>query len=186
MEVTKILLKKIRFGYEHVFEKSSANAKSEPKYSVEVLIPHSDKEQIKIMQDAIKLHSDDFAKNAKGGKLPKDFEVRFFDGDDDLEYEHRAGHMYFSAKSTQTPGIYGTQKDENGKPVPIGKGDFKGGDYGNVSIGVYTYKEGGVAFFLNGLQKVKNGEAISGGGGNSASDFAELDNDVDAGDDDLG
>lgn len=171
MEVTKLVLKNVRAGYEHVWEKSSSSEKAEPKYSLEILIPKTDKKTIAEIQEAIKKHSDDFAKSCKGGKLPKDFDTRFWDGDDDSEYEHRAGNMVLTAKNARPVLIIGPKKEM------LAKGEFKGGDYCNVSIAVYAYKEGGIAYFLNGVQKVRDGEAIVGGAGNAMGDFEEVETD---------
>ncbi len=181
MEVTQIMLTKIRFGFLHLAEKSAFNEKTEPKYSAEILIEKTDKVQLAKIEAAIKTHSDDFAKGSKGGKLPKDFEVRFLDGDDDPEKPAYAGYMYLNAKTTNNVGVFGTEKNEKGLPKTIDADEIKGGDYGNASIGVYAYKAGGIAFFLNGVQKVRDGEAMfSGGATRSGAEFAEIDNGVDA------
>lgn len=181
MQPTKIRLENIRFGYEHVFEKSSAVDTAEPKYSVEVRVPKDNKKACDLLWETIEAHKQEAMKSNKG-KLPKDFKVWVKDGDDEDAGAQYAGHWYFSAKSTNPVGVFSTQKGTDGKPKPLAREDFKGGDYGHVSVSAFTYEKGGngISFFLNGLMKTRDGEAI---GMDASSDFADLadeaaDNDV--------
>lgn len=172
MQPTKIRLENIRFGYEHLFEKSSAVDTAEPKYSVEVRVPKDNKKACDQLWDAIEAHKQEAMKSNKG-KLPKDFKVWVKDGDDEDADAQYAGHWYFSAKSSNPVGIFSTQKGTDGKPKQLAREEFKGGDYGHVSVSVFTFSKGGngISFFLNGLMKTRDGEAI---GMDASSDFADL------------
>ena len=165
-------MENIRFGYEHVFEKSSAVDTAEPKYSVEVRVPKDNKKACDLLWETIEAHKQEAMKSNKG-KLPKDFKVWVKDGDDEDADAQYAGHWYFSAKSNNPVGIFSTQKGTDGKPKPLAREEFKGGDYGHVSVSVFTYSKGGngISFFLNGLMKTRDGEAI---GMDASSDFADL------------
>lgn len=168
-------MENIRFGYEHVFEKSSAVDTAEPKYSVEVRVPKDNKKACDLLLEAIEAHKQDVMK-ANKGKLPKEFRVRLNDGDEEDADPQYAGHWYFSAKSSTPVGVFSTQKDANGKPKQIGREDFRGGDYGHVSVSVFTYSKGGegISFFLNGLMKTRDGEPVGRDASSDFADFADL------------
>lgn len=184
MDVKTLMLQKIRFGYEHLWVPSAAEQGAAEKYSVEVRIPKTDTVQKAALDAIINEIIEDVKKNSKGNKLPKEFKVWLFDGDDTDKTGYE-GYWFFSAKSDRPVGVFGTQRDENDKLKAIDKSDFKAGDWGNVSIGVFGFTKGtgGISFFLNGVQKKKDGDAIASGA--SSADFDDLPEDEEN-EDDLG
>lgn len=187
LEVTKIVLKDVRFGYEHLFEPSSSEDGGVKKYSLEIRISKdtaAGQAQYAEIQKAVEKHTDIALKASKlkdkktgAPKLDPKFEVCFYDGDetDKTGYE---GCWFFSAKSANPVGIFSTEKDEKDNWKQIGRNDIKGGDYGNVSVGMFYFEKGdtGISFFLNSVQKKRDGIAIA--QGVSSADFDDLE-DVD-------
>ena len=83
----KIITGKVRFSYANVWEPKSVNG-GEPKYSVSIIIPKTDKETLKKINTAIEA-----AKNlgtAKfGDKLLNNYKTPLRDGDVDRSDSHR-------------------------------------------------------------------------------------------------
>ena len=53
MSDTKVITGLVRFSYASVFEPKAASEGSEPKYSVQLLIPKKNKETLKAIEEAI-------------------------------------------------------------------------------------------------------------------------------------
>jgi len=53
MSNTRVVTKKVRFSYVHVFEPTAMNEGDTKKYSAAILIPKKDKATIKAIQEAI-------------------------------------------------------------------------------------------------------------------------------------
>ena len=113
-----------------------------------------------------------------GGKVPKQYKSPLRDGDIDREDDEPfADSMFVSANSTTKPGIV----DENLDPI-LDKEEFYSGCFGRASVNFYAFNVSGnkgIACGLNNLQKLEDGERLSGGGSTAEEDFGE------GGDDDL-
>jgi hypothetical protein len=168
--VTKITTGKVRFSYANVHEPKSING-SDPKYSVSLIIPKSDKETLKKINTAI-----DAAKkeglSKLGGKIPANLKIPLRDGDLDRPDDEAYADSYFiNANSTTKPGIV----DRNRQHI-LDTTEFYSGCYGRASIVFYAYNANGnkgIAAGLQNLQKLEDGEPL-GGRSRAEDDFDEI------------
>lgn len=160
---TKVVTGKVRFCYVNVFEPTALNDGDTPKYNICILIPKSDTKTLEAVRKAIEA-----AKTAgkskiadKNGKIPSTLKIPLRDGDeersDDPAYE---GMMFINANSTRKPSI--VDKDLN--PI-MSQEEFYSGCYGRASITFYAFnvQSKGIAAGLQNLQKLEDGEMLSGG-----------------------
>lgn len=172
MSSTKVITGKVRFSYAHVFEPQAIEEGQEKKYSVSILIPKEDKVTLKKIDDAIKTASEE-GKAKLGGKIPKTLKIPLRDGDVEREDdENYAGMMFVNANSSRKPGVV----DENLDPI-MEKEDFYSGCFGRASVNFYAFNVSGnkgIACGLNNLQKLADGERLS-GGPSAEEDFSETD-----------
>lgn len=169
---TKIVTDKIRFSYAHVFEPVAMAEGQDKKYSVSLLIPKKNKALIKRINDAI-LAAMEAGKASKfGGAIPKkNFKMPLRDGDvereDDEVYK---GHFFLSASCKRKPGVV----DADLNPI-IDQDEFYSGCWGRASINFYAFNSNGnkgIACGLNNLQKLEDGEPLS-GMATAQEDFAD-------------
>ena len=169
MSSTKVITGKVRFSYAHVFEPSAINEGDDKKYSVSILIPKKDLETLAKIKKAVEAAKQE-GKGKWNGKIPPVLKLPLRDGDaerpDDEAYE---GMMFLNASSKNKPGIV----DENTDPV-MSKDDFYSGCFGRASVNFYAFNVSGnkgIAVGLNNLQKLQDGDRLSGGGSSAADDF---------------
>lgn len=163
--LTKVVTGKVRFCYTNVFEPTAMNEGDTPKYSICILIPKSDSKTLEKIKKAIEA-----AKQAgkaklanKNGQLPADAALKLplRDGDIERPDDPAFENMYFiNANSNRKPSIV----DKELNPI-MGKEDFYSGCYGRASINFYAFNVSskGIAAGLNNLQKLEDGEMLSGG-----------------------
>jgi hypothetical protein len=87
-----------------------------------------------------------------------------------------AGHWFVNANSNNKPGLV----DENLNDI-IDRDEFYSGCYGRASVNFYAFNVSGnrgVACGLNNIQKLEDGEALSGGRGSAAADFSDDNDDL--------
>ena len=171
---TKVITgKDTRFSYCSVWEPKSING-SNPRYSVSLLIPKSDKATVERINAAIQAAYKDGESRLKGnGRTVPALETLkkpLRDGDlerpDDEAY---AGHWFLNANSATAPGIV----DANCQPI-LDRGEVYSGCYGRASISFFAFNTNGnrgIACGLNNLQKLRDGEPL-GGRASAESDFA--------------
>ncbi len=157
--MTKVITGKVRMSYANVFEPKSING-SDPKYSVSLIIPKSDKATIEKIKAAIELAKKEGVTKL-GGKIPANLKTPLRDGDIDRADDEAYANSYFiNANSTVRPGIV----DENLQPI-IDTTEFYSGCYGRASIVFYAYNANGnkgIACGLQNLQKLEDGESLGG------------------------
>ena len=180
--ITKCLVGEARMNFAHVFTPDSFDDKSEPKYSVILAFPKSDKALYNKVQKAI----DECVEKAKakyGGALPKKFNViEIVDGDDWDEKFDLSEYYTLKASSSYKPEVVKKSK-VMGKVqlVPIeNEEEFYSGCYGFASVTFYAYDTGvskGVTCGLNSLLKSRDGEKL-GSSGSAAADFADVLDDI--------
>lgn len=178
---TKVITGKVRLSYAHLFKPTAIEEGQEPKYSVCLLIPKSDKQTIKKIKAAIAAAIDagrDKLKN-KAGKVPDDLKTPLRDGDaerdDQPEY---VGHYFLNCSSKQKPGIIDRNRDEI-----IDSTEVYSGCFARASINFYAFNTAGnkgIAAGLNNIQKLADGDYL--GGRSRAED--DFDDDLDDDDDD--
>lgn len=157
---TKVVTGKVRFSYVHVFEPFSMSADQEPKYSVCLLIPKSDKEtlqKIKAAMDAVKQ-----TQTGKwGGKIPPNLKTPLRDGDVERpDQEEYAGMYFLNASTKQKPGVVDAQLNPILDPTEV-----YSGCYGRASINFFAYNTAGnkgIGCGLNHIQKLEDGDYLGG------------------------
>ncbi|PLR84684.1 DUF2815 domain-containing protein [Bacillus canaveralius] len=174
---TKVITGKVRLSYVHVFEPHAIEEGQEPKYSVCLLIPKSDKETLKKIKAATEAAKQAGA-SKWGGKIPANLKTPLRDGDEEREdQEEYAGHYFINCSSKTKPGVV----DQNVQPI-LDSTEVYSGCYGRASINFYAFNTAGnkgIACGLNNLQKLADGDYL-GGRSRAEDDFDAVDN----GDDD--
>lgn len=152
---TKLLTPEFRVSFPSVFEPSGMDG-AKKKYSVTMLIPKTvDISALKALRDAVIAEKfPDPSKRPKGLKNP----IR--DGDEKSELDGYAGHYFIAARSMTKPGLVNASV----KPI-ISQDEFYAGCYARATITAYYYDQSGnkgVAFSLQNIQKLRDGEPFSG------------------------
>lgn len=163
--LTRVVTGKVRFCYANVFEPTAMNEGDTPKYNICILIPKSDTKTLDKISKAIEA-----AKQAgkaklanKNGQLPADAALKLplRDGDVERADDPAFENCYFiNANSNRKPSIV----DRDLNPI-MEKEEFYSGCYGRASINFYAFNVSskGIAAGLNNLQKLEDGEALTGG-----------------------
>ncbi len=155
----KIITGKVRFSYANVWEPKSING-SEPKYSVCIIIPKTDIENLKKINSAIEDAKKEGVSKL-GDEIEDNFKTPLHDGDADRpEDEAYAGSYFINANSNTKPGIVNRSVQ-----AITDQAEFYSGCYGRASLVFYAYNtEGnkGIACGLQNLQKLEDGEMLSG------------------------
>jgi hypothetical protein len=167
---TKVVIP-CRISFANIWQPKSING-SEEKYSVSCLIPKSDKATLMKIHKAVEAAKEDGKSRKWNGKIPPNLKLPLRDGDIERpDDENYAGHMFLNATSKEAPQIV----DRRVQPI-MDAMECGSGDYCNVSVNFYPFNANGnrgVAAGLGNIQKVKDGERLS-GRTNAASDFEEL------------
>ena len=160
-----------RISFANIWQPKSING-SEEKYSVSCLIPKSDKATLMKIHKAVEAAKEDGKARKWNGKIPPNLKLPLRDGDIERpDDENYAGHMFLNATSKDAPQIV----DRRVQPI-MDAMECGSGDYCNVSVNFYPFNANGnrgVAAGLGNIQKVKDGERLS-GRTDAASDFEEL------------
>ena len=174
---TKVIVP-CRLSYAHVWE-GEFDDNGKIKYSAALLIPKKDEKTLTKIRNAVKAAIEEGKSKLANqkGVVPKNIKLPLRDADeeeiDDPNYE---GMMFFNATSTRKTQIV----DRRVQPI-LDTEEVYSGCYCNVSVNFYAFAvEGnkGIAAGLNNIQKVKDGERLS-GGSSAEDDFEALDGDDD-------
>ncbi|WP_422447847.1 DUF2815 family protein [Thermoanaerobacterium sp. DL9XJH110] len=157
---TKVITGKVRFSYCHIFKPVAISEGQEPKYSVCLLIPKSDKETLKKIKAAIEA-AKQLGVSLWGGKIPANLKLPLRDGDEERpDQPEFQGHYFLNATSKQKPGIVDRQLNEI-----IDSTEVYSGCYGRASINFYPFNQAGnkgIACGLNNIQKLADGDYLGG------------------------
>ena len=180
---TKVVTGKIRLSYANIFEPRAITPGDDPKYSLCILIPKSDKATLRKIKAAVEAAKQTGAA-LWGGKIPAKLKLPLRDGDQDRpDQPEYAGHFFINANSKQKPGV--VDADVN----PIDQSEVYSGCYGRVSVNFFPYSHSGnrgIGCGLNNIQKLADGEPL-GGRSRAEDDFdAWGEDDSDEEDDFLG
>ncbi|WP_337366565.1 DUF2815 family protein [Phascolarctobacterium sp.] len=161
-------------SYFHGWEPVSING-SEPKYSVSVLIPKTDKETVAAINKAIDAAIEEGIAKF-GGKKPNKAAIKMplRDGDVERDDEAYKGHYFINANSKTAPQIV----DKAVKPI-LDRDEVYSGCFSRVSLNFYAFNSNGnkgVACGLGNIQKIKDGEPL-GGRTTASDDFTTLEDD---------
>ena len=164
-----------RLSYFHGWEPTSINNGPE-RYSVSVLIPKSDTETVKAINEAIDAAIEEGVAKF-GGKKPNKAAIKLplRDGDTEREDEAYAGHWFINANSKTAPQIV----DKAVKPI-LDRDEVYSGCYARVSLNFYAFNSNGnkgIACGLGNIQKIRDGESL--GGRSSATDDFSIEEDDD-------
>lgn len=166
-----------RFSFVNVWEPKSING-SDPKYSISLIIPKSDKKTVAAIQKAIEAAKQDGMAKF-GGKIPANLKTPLRDGDIDRPDDPNYEDCYFiNTNSKDAPQIV----DAKIQPI-LDRSEVYSGCYGKVSINFYPFNTNGnrgIAAGLGNVQKLRDGEPL--GGKSRAEDDFEIETD---GDDDF-
>ena len=162
---TQITTGKVRFSFCNVFEPKSING-GDPKYSVTLIIPKSDKATLNKIKAAIEAAKTAYIQKNSGKKLPKDLKHTLHDGDGEMpnggEYGDECKGCYVMAVSSKNqPVICHADKT----PITDPK-ELYSGCYGRAILNFYVYENSGnkgVTAGLNGVMKLYDGEPLCGG-----------------------
>lgn len=150
----KLITGRVRFSYANVFKPKAMEEGSPEVYSVSLLIPKKDKEQVA----KIKRIQDEVARELWGAKVPSKFKYELLRDGDDKEQPEYADHWYINAKSEVKPGIV----DADTEPI-LSMDEFYSGCYGRAHLTVFAFdnKFGkGISCRLENLQKLADGEPL--------------------------
>ena len=173
---TTVITGEAKLCYTHLLVPKSINGGPE-KYSVAVLIPKDDVEQLKLVKQAIdnalSAGKAKFGEKWAQGKLKKPLR----DGDDPEEGkgEEFHGHFFFNTNSGTKP----TLVDQKMNPV-TDDGVIYSGCFARVSVNFYPFDQAGskgVAAGLNNVQKIRDGERLGGGKTDAFEEFEALESD---------
>ena len=155
---TKVVTGKVRFAYVHVFEPFAMSADQEPKYSVCLIIPKSDKETLQKIENAIEAVKKTQV-SVWGGKMPANLKSPLRDGDVDRPGQEEFANSYFiNASTKQKPGVV----DAKLNPI-LDSTEVYSGCYGRASINFFAYNRAGnkgIGCGLNHIQKLEDGDYL--------------------------
>lgn len=181
---TKVVTGKVRFSFCHLFEPQEPQGGGEPKYSVTLLIPKSDKATMQKIEAAMKEARDNFCNKNGAAALPAKPVHTLHDGDGTRPGGEPFGPeckgcWVITVSSKQKPVVV----DAAGNAV-LDPAEVYSGCYGRASINFFGYNRAGKKGLSAGLlaiQKLHDGEPFGTVG--SADDFNDGYTDA-AGDDD--
>jgi hypothetical protein len=178
MAETKLTTGKVRLSYANIWKPKAMAEGQEAKYSVSLLIPKSDTKTVNAIKSAIKAAAEEAQHTKFGGKIPANLKTPLRDGDDERSDDPSyAGHYFMNCSSKSKPIIVDRRREQI-----TDENDVYSGCFAHVSVNFYAYNTSGnrgVACGLGNIQKVADGDALSGGRGNIESEFAVLDEDDD-------
>ena len=162
---TQITTGKVRFSYLNVFSPRSIEG-GDPKYSVTLLIPKSDKATIAKIKTAMEAAKTNYMAKNSGKKLPANLKHTMHDGDGERpnggEFgEECAGHYVMTVSSKNPPVIVYADKTPITDP-----NELWSGCYGRAILNFYVYDtqgNKGISAGLNGIMKLYDGEPLGGG-----------------------
>ena len=167
-----------RLSYANIWDPKQVNGTGDPKYSCCLLIPKSDTATLAKLEAAIDaVKKDPKSLTRWGGKLPPKLKEPLRDGDEERDDETYAGCKFINANSSEKrrPRIIDQRCNE-----VLDQDEVYSGCYANVKIGLFAYSASGnrgIGAGLEVIQKVRDGERLS--GGNSLDGFETLEDDTD-------
>ena len=180
---TKVVTGPVRLSYAHLFEPYAQQEDQTPKYSVQLLVPKTDKETIAKIEQTQKNALENGKNKFPGGKIPKNWKNTFRDADEEQDTEEKpelAGMMFMTISSNTKPGIV----DKYLRPITKeegGEDEVYSGCYARVSMNAAAFSvsgNNGVSFYVNNVMKVEDGERL-GGKSSANDDFSAFAEDLD-------
>ena len=169
---TKVVTGKVRFSFVNIFEPRASQDGGDPKYSVTLLIPKSDKVTMGKIKEAMEEARQNFCAKNGNSALPAKPSNTLHDGDgqrdsgDDYGPECK-GHYVMTVSSKDRPVIVDAARNEI-----LDRTEVYSGCYGRAAINFYGYNshgKKGISAGLLSVQKLSDGEPFGTRG--SADDF---------------
>lgn len=164
--VRKVTSPKFRASFPWLFEPQppmEGSANSEPKYSVVMLFDATAQKSPEFA--AMKRLAEAAIKDKWGDKVPSNIRNPFRNGSEKPELEgYGEGVIFVSASSKMQPGLVDAKLSRI-MSRDIGPDGFYAGCYARATLTAYAYDKAGnkgVAFGLQNVQKLGDGEAFSG------------------------
>lgn len=171
---TKVITGKCRASFLNVFQPKSING-SDPKYSVSLIIPKTDKKTIDKVNAAIEA-AKELGKEKWNGKIPPVLKTPLRDGDEERPDDAVYKNSYFvNATAKQQPGMV----DQALNPI-MDSTELYSGCYIRASLNFYPFSVNGnkgIACGLNNVQKLADGDPL-GGRSRAEDDFDSVEDDV--------
>lgn len=166
----------VRLSYVYIFKPRPGVDGQDPKYSVCIMFPKTDKTLKKIFDEAIKKTAVDDAQKW-GGKVPAGLKTPIHDGDEDKAADHPEfrGMWYFNASSTRKPQVLDENKDEMLDP-----NELYSGCWARVSVNFAGYNNSGnkgIGAYINNIMKLKDDTRLGGTSATAEEDFDDDDED---------
>ena len=169
-----------RISYAKIWKPGINKDGTPGKYSVALIIPKDDTATIEKINKAVKaavVAGKSKLANSQG-VVPKNIKLPLRDADEEGRTDEAyAGMMFLNANSSRKPQIVDRRKD----PI-TDEEEVYSGCYCNVSVNFYAFNADGtnkgIAAGLQNIQKVRDGERLS-GGSTADDDFDVLDDDED-------
>ena len=169
---TKVVTGKVRFSFVNIFEPRASQDGGDPKYSVTLLIPKSDKATMGKIKEAMEEARQNFCAKNGSSALPAKPSNTLHDGDGQRdsgdEYGPECkGHYVMTVSSKDRPVIVDAARNEI-----LDRTEVYSGCYGRAAINFYGYNshgKKGISAGLLSVQKLSDGEPFGTRG--SADDF---------------
>jgi len=176
---TKVMIGEVRFSYVHLFTPDQIDDSSEPKYSVSLIIPKSNKRLINDIKAAIDIALENGVSSKFGGKKPTGWKSPLRDGDIDRPDDDAYANSFFiNASSRMKPGVVKRDKvlGKNALVQITDEEEVYSGCYGYASVNFFAFNTAGnkgVAAGLNNVLKTRDGDYL-GGRVSAEADFADI------------
>lgn len=163
-----VTINDVRFSYCNLFQPKAPfnNPQGEPKYSVTVLVPKTNTAAKAVIDNAIAQAIDAGVSSKWNGVRPPQPAICVHDGDGPRPSDGSAfgeeckGCWVFTASTKQPPFVV----DEYVQNI-IDPTEVYSGMWGNVNVTFFAYNNAGkkgIGCGLNGVQKIRDGEALGG------------------------
>lgn len=160
-----MLIGRFRASYAHVFQPATPPGGGEAKYQITMLIPKSDVNSYNAIVAEINRVLQEGIQKTFGGQMPARPSIPLYDGDGAKQNgepwgEECKGHWVLRASSKTRPSVV----DVNIQPI-LDPNAFYSGCYARATVNFYAYSQNGnkgVGCGLNNVQKIADGEPLSG------------------------
>lgn len=178
---TNIRIGEVRFSFAYVFSPRKDNDGQPDKYGVQLLIPKSNTEAIKLINEAAEMaKKTPPKKNGWGNKSAAaiaKLKPNLRDGDEENPGDPTYEGMWFINANTGLERKPGIRVLENGQLVEaLDEDDFYSGCYGAATISFFSYNNNGnvgIGCALNNVIKTRDGVRLA-GGHTAEQDFDDL------------
>lgn len=168
--LTKVVTGKVRLSYAHLLEPTAIEEGQDKKYSVSLIIPKDDEATLKKIEAAVNAAKEQ-GKSKWGGKIPAKLKLPLRDGDEERPDDEAYKNSFFlNCSSKNKPQIVDKSLNEI-----LDADQIYSGMYARVSLNFYPFDTSGnrgIAVGLNNVQKLADGEPLS-GRTSAAEDFAD-------------